>query len=666
MIANLSAPIPYSSDPAATLKIDALYCVYLEPVSMSIAKRWYFEELQTGQPFIAWLVGALRKRLIGENIVLLCHSTAEQRVMSSLAGKDVETTVTARFQQLAALAELTSNNGTKDIVLLPPGVCFAPHDLLKRVYNHHVTLGNSVTVVRGLPKGVGPYVLDRSFFALMSDLKWSGMPADPGALAEFLTSYQECDPQGRPLPICAQPFDASKEYGIGHSDLPKAISFEVVRTSMGIPSGMDLARAVINEVKGLESDSMGLEALRMWRRIEQEEGQRRRGQLLRSVLPVSPQLRKNSSLVRILFVSNPSAFSGAEQSLCELIAKLNTNKFELFALVGAEGHFTNLLRSLGVSVICPGGDFAAESPENVLYTMSVFKNVQPDIAHFNAPRGVSPMIAALLCDVPVVQHIRNGALDPYSESFKFATEFIVVSEFLRNGVLSQGVMQERIRLIYDEVDIDYFRPEMFDTQSERQLLNIPVDAKVVVHIARAADNKRHDIMIQAGMLVKEREPSFHLVLKCDVYGDSEYWDNIFQRIRHSDIRDSVTWIPFVPDIRTVLAVADAVVLCSDAEGLGRCVVEAMAMERPVVVTDTGGSHEIVEDGNTGFIVPGGDARVLAERIVHLLSDEETRRRVGAAARTYVQQNLSSQASAAKVMELYMSIYQQRRGYEQYV
>jgi phosphatidylinositol alpha-1,6-mannosyltransferase len=62
-----------------------------------------------------------------------------------------------------------------------------------------------------------------------------------------------------------------------------------------------------------------------------------------------------------------------------------------------------------------------------------------------------------------------------------------------------------------------------------------------------------------------------------------------------------------------------VVLCSDREGLGRCVVEAMAMGTPVVVTDSGGTHEVVNHRKTGFVVRGGDARDLATRIVEALT-----------------------------------------------
>jgi glycosyltransferase involved in cell wall biosynthesis len=64
---------------------------------------------------------------------------------------------------------------------------------------------------------------------------------------------------------------------------------------------------------------------------------------------------------------------------------------------------------------------------------------------------------------------------------------------------------------------------------------------------------------------------------------------------------------YVSDIRQVIVAADLLVLCSEREGLGRCVVEAMAMELPVIVTASGGSPEIVESGHVGGFVVNGEA-----------------------------------------------------------
>jgi glycosyltransferase involved in cell wall biosynthesis len=73
---------------------------------------------------------------------------------------------------------------------------------------------------------------------------------------------------------------------------------------------------------------------------------------------------------------------------------------------------------------------------------------------------------------------------------------------------------------------------------------------------------------------------------------------------------------------------DLFVLTSNTEGLPNAVMEAMAAGLPCVVTDAGGSREVVHNGETGFVVPIGDLDRLSKRIGTLLGDDGLRRRMG--------------------------------------
>ena len=122
----------------------------------------------------------------------------------------------------------------------------------------------------------------------------------------------------------------------------------------------------------------------------------------------------------------------------------------------------------------------------------------------------------------------------------------------------------------------------------RERLGIGAESKVIVMVARFAENKRHDLMLDAFQQVREQVPTARLVLKGEVYSEDAYYDSIKKRIDEMNSDNSILHIPFVDDIREIHAAADVLVLCSDREGLGRCVVEAMCMGIPPVVTDTGG------------------------------------------------------------------------------
>lgn len=100
------------------------------------------------------------------------------------------------------------------------------------------------------------------------------------------------------------------------------------------------------------------------------------------------------------------------------------------------------------------------------------------------------------------------------------------------------------------------------------------------------------------------------------------------------------------------AVDLAVVPSCGPEVFGRMVIEAMAMQRPVIAIRSGGPEEIIKANETGLLVPMGDSGALAVAVSELLEDAEARSRIGAAGRLEVERHFSATAYAGRVMELY--------------
>ena len=86
------------------------------------------------------------------------------------------------------------------------------------------------------------------------------------------------------------------------------------------------------------------------------------------------------------------------------------------------------------------------------------------------------------------------------------------------------------------------------------------------------------------------------------------------------------------DVLSLIAAAGAVCLPSEAEALPMSVLEAMALARPVVATDVGGTRDQVVDGETGYLVPAGDGAAITRALLALATDREQAERMGAAGR----------------------------------
>ena len=109
------------------------------------------------------------------------------------------------------------------------------------------------------------------------------------------------------------------------------------------------------------------------------------------------------------------------------------------------------------------------------------------------------------------------------------------------------------------------------------------------------------------------------------------------------VRGAVVMAGFQQDVRPLLCAADAVALCSTSvETFSLAALEAMALGRPVVLSDIGGAAEMVRPGCEGFLFPAGDTAALVERLA-ALQDEGLRRRMGAAARETVEARFSERA-----------------------
>jgi glycosyltransferase involved in cell wall biosynthesis len=156
-------------------------------------------------------------------------------------------------------------------------------------------------------------------------------------------------------------------------------------------------------------------------------------------------------------------------------------------------------------------------------------------------------------------------------------------------------------------------------------------------IARLADQKRHDLVIEATALLAERHAAVRLVLVGDS-GNTRLYNSLCARIRGLHLGDRTVWCPFQLDVRPLEAAADALVLYSENEALGTCVLEAMAMELPVVVSGSGGLPEMVEHGVTGTVVPQGQPDALSRALWDIRSHPDEFTRWAKAARMSVLRN----------------------------
>lgn len=190
--------------------------------------------------------------------------------------------------------------------------------------------------------------------------------------------------------------------------------------------------------------------------------------------------------------------------------------------------------------------------------------------------------------------------------------------------------------------------EWYDaTPADLTQFGIPGDAFVVGCTANYRPRKGIDFLIDAIEALPEDVP-VHLLLVGRMDAPA-----LTRRIARSPAGERIHRTGFRSDAPALSAACDVFCMPSTKrEGLARAIIEAMAYSVPPVVTNSGGSPELVVDGVSGIVVPPRDAAALAAAIERLYRDDDLRRRVGAAARERIATAFQNEDTVAKTIALY--------------
>jgi len=347
--------------------------------------------------------------------------------------------------------------------------------------------------------------------------------------------------------------------------------------------------------------------------------------------------------VRVLRIIARMNVGGPAWQVGVLARGLNSDRYECRLVAGVvddgEADFLNLrdldlpverIQVLGRSVRF-GDDLRA-----FVAIRQAIRRFRPDIVHTHtAKAGLLGRLAAATCRVPVRVHTFHGhLLHGYFGRLvsrvlvlaervlaRGTTAFVAVGEQVRDDLLAAGIGQtSRFTVIPPGVE----PADLHDRESARNRLGLPPDVPVVLFVGRLTAIKRPDRLIDAMGLLLEHRPNAVLA----VVGEGDLLDET--RRLAVPLGLSVRFLGWRPDICSLYAAGDCVVLTSDSEGMPVTLIEAAMAGVPSVTTDVGSAREVVVDGVTGLVV-APEAAAVADGLVRLL-DDDTRDQMGAVAR----------------------------------
>lgn len=270
----------------------------------------------------------------------------------------------------------------------------------------------------------------------------------------------------------------------------------------------------------------------------------------------------------------------------------------------------------------------------------IIEEFQPDIVHTHAAKaGALGRRAAKAAGVPVIVHTFHGHV--FHSYFgkaktllyklierrlaKLSTGIIAISPLQKEELSSvHGICKpDKIQVIPLGFDLLKFRENLPEKRTEtRQKWNLSEDEVAVAIVGRLAPIKNHQLFLDVIELLAEKG----VKARYFIVGDGQEKTTIEQRARQLETkyRLQIELTSWIKDIATFNAGMDIICLSSDNEGTPVSLIEAQASGVPVISTDVGGVKDILDEGNTGFVVPKKDAGAFAEKLRLLIENKEIR------------------------------------------
>lgn len=295
----------------------------------------------------------------------------------------------------------------------------------------------------------------------------------------------------------------------------------------------------------------------------------------------------------------------------------------------------------------------------------ILKNVKrTDIihSHFSYPDGYGMLSVKKEWNVPMVCHLRGGFIwstgaayaqikDKHLEVLNTADKLIAVSHDTKNEHVELGIPAEKIEVIPNGVDMDKFH--IIDRDEARKELDLPIDRQIVLFAGYLRPRKGLQYLIEAiPKLVKDHPDQDPLFL---ILGEGQMRTELEKKIAEYHLENNVRLLGLVPHERMPFYVnaMDCLVLPTQKEGRPNVVIEAMAVEKPVVASAVSGIPELMVDGQTGILIPPRDAKAIEVGLATILSDPEKGRRMGRAGRGRIQKlDLTWENKAKRTIAVY--------------
>jgi glycosyltransferase involved in cell wall biosynthesis len=353
---------------------------------------------------------------------------------------------------------------------------------------------------------------------------------------------------------------------------------------------------------------------------------------------------------------------GAEHVLLEIVRRLSPDRFSWSIVTFRSNPALEGLKDLPcrLQVLPLARTYDVNAVRMALRLGRLIRNEKPSIVHTffeTSDLWAAPIAKVSGCPILISSRRDMGILRTRKHHLAYPfvnrifDRILAVSEEVRSYCIQQDHLSpQRVETLYNGVDMAVLDNMAADGDA-RQKLGLQTDAPVISALANIRSIKGIDVLVRAAKRVCIEFPEAQFLVVGRVL-EPPTMSDLRAQVGSLQLADNFRFVGELANPFPVLRATNVFCLPSRNEGFSNALIEAMGCGLPCVATRVGGNAEALEEGKSGYLVGSEDADAMADRILRLLRDPVSARRMGETARETVRARFSMDVMINRLMGIY--------------